>query len=1118
MTVSRMVGYEWQCSGGGHVQKVPIWSILDASERPELITLDTPGLLLAACPACGVKALVDAPLLLIRPGNALPVLLALGSDELDQASSPSSPRLAAMAREDRVGHEPLDGPIIPLPRSLLPLALTRDVAEDCADPDRAAETIRAAGVPEPLADWYTAFLRLVRDTEPQRLAEQALRLLLEVRPPDLPEFLRSHPELGSVAALKIARELASAVPERHRYVPRAQLRLVEDMAVHRPVAEVAVEYLSAIQQTGRQLNEELVELMKHALAHQGPDGIPQARAALQLATALGHGAIEAELSADLAVRMLMVPAPDSSSVENAIGLLRRALSLISDDDPRWSSWAGNLAGAYRSRINGDSADNWEIAHSLFDHACAVADREPDLRRRAIIHTNYGLLLSEHPGGSTPEDLDQAVDHLRIGLQYRSPEINRVDWAYSQLNLGLVYRRRSTGSDLADAEKCYRQGMAYLRPSDNPQLWATLQNNLADVLLVADPADSAGAAASAKAGLRVVDGRHDPVTRARLLWALGRAEDTLHGKLSRPAVTNRRKALQLLSPVQTPDLYRRISGELVDAYGQLGRWQDAADVYADKLIAFNTLYDAQTSVQGRRRVLAGSPTLARWAAYAMARAGRTEEAVEAIENGRARQLSASAARETAHLDRLEAADPYLAGQYRESLAAFRAALSGASHMLTSPDSQQQVSSGESAIQNVLRQIRAIPGFEGFLRPMTVRDIRNAAGGDPVIYLVSAPHGSYALTVMPGQAGPPTVEAEPIPEVTSVDVLRLQMFDYVGDYAPGLLLAQSVDRLRRRKMLPDALDRLIEMQPLVRPVVDVLSRTPSGRVIVVPTGFLGLIPLLATPLPDGNGRVLDDLGEVCFAPSAAAFAACRTRASEHQPERLVGVANPQNSLPRLPGSEAELAAIQTLFESRGSVTCAYGPEPTRSWLLGQVQEATHLHLACHGASEPGNSDGGQLYLAGDTTLTVDDLIDGKLEGCRLAVASACQSGHYSTTGSADEFTGLAAGFLQAGTACAIVSLWHVDDRATAVLMTRLYEILLNPAPGSDQPGPVAALRQARTWLRHVTKKELDDYIKCHLPLADYFKNMDTIPSGLFQVESETKPYSVPQYWAAFTAWGA
>ncbi|HQR66222.1 MAG TPA: CHAT domain-containing protein, partial [Thermoanaerobaculia bacterium] len=56
------------------------------------------------------------------------------------------------------------------------------------------------------------------------------------------------------------------------------------------------------------------------------------------------------------------------------------------------------------------------------------------------------------------------------------------------------------------------------------------------------------------------------------------------------------------------------------------------------------------------------------------------------------------------------------------------------------------------------------------------------------------------------------------------------------------------------------------------------------------------------------------------------------------------------------------------------------------------------------------------------------------------------------------GLARGFLYAGAARVVASLWKVDDVATAELMTRFYEGMLGPARLS----PAAALRAAQAAL--------------------------------------------------------
>ena len=48
--------------------------------------------------------------------------------------------------------------------------------------------------------------------------------------------------------------------------------------------------------------------------------------------------------------------------------------------------------------------------------------------------------------------------------------------------------------------------------------------------------------------------------------------------------------------------------------------------------------------------------------------------------------------------------------------------------------------------------------------------------------------------------------------------------------------------------------------------------------------------------------------------------------------------------------------------------------------------------------------------------------------------------------------------------VLSLWKVDDTATALLMTRFYESLLGRRPGLDRPlSKAEALREAKQWLR-------------------------------------------------------
>jgi len=83
-------------------------------------------------------------------------------------------------------------------------------------------------------------------------------------------------------------------------------------------------------------------------------------------------------------------------------------------------------------------------------------------------------------------------------------------------------------------------------------------------------------------------------------------------------------------------------------------------------------------------------------------------------------------------------------------------------------------------------------------------------------------------------------------------------------------------------------------------------------------------------------------------------------------------------------------------------------------------------------------------------------------------------------------------------------------TALLMTRFYEFL-NLDPDNTSAQPVRALREARTWLRHLTSHQAEQYVQGHPCLAQ------AITSRPSATDSSEPPYAEPQSWAAFTAWG-
>ncbi|MFE3937210.1 CHAT domain-containing protein, partial [Streptomyces goshikiensis] len=110
--------------------------------------------------------------------------------------------------------------------------------------------------------------------------------------------------------------------------------------------------------------------------------------------------------------------------------------------------------------------------------------------------------------------------------------------------------------------------------------------------------------------------------------------------------------------------------------------------------------------------------------------------------------------------------------------------------------------------------------------------------------------------------------------------------------------------------------------------------------------------------------------------------------------------------------------------------------------------------------------------------------------------------------DEVIGLPAGFLQAGAAGVIATLWAVDARATALLVARFYR-----AWRAEGLPPANALRLAQRWLRDSTNGELTAaFPALHRAPAHLADAADLARWG------EGRPYRAPEYWSAFVHVGA
>ena len=108
--------------------------------------------------------------------------------------------------------------------------------------------------------------------------------------------------------------------------------------------------------------------------------------------------------------------------------------------------------------------------------------------------------------------------------------------------------------------------------------------------------------------------------------------------------------------------------------------------------------------------------------------------------------------------------------------------------------------------------------------------------------------------------------------------------------------------------------------------------------------------------------------------------------------------------------------------------------------------------------------------------------------------------------------------AGARSDCLSLWKVDNTATALLMSRFYESLLGKRDGLARPmGKAAALEEAKRWLQNLTAEEaltLMAKISNGVARDARGKNVELKVITDTKVRAkEAKPFAHPKYWAVF-----
>jgi CHAT domain-containing protein len=170
---------------------------------------------------------------------------------------------------------------------------------------------------------------------------------------------------------------------------------------------------------------------------------------------------------------------------------------------------------------------------------------------------------------------------------------------------------------------------------------------------------------------------------------------------------------------------------------------------------------------------------------------------------------------------------------------------------------------------------------------------------------------------------------------------------------------------------------------------------------------------------------------------------------------------SALPRLPYTRQEAEAILALAPLRGR-KAALGFEANRAAAMSEdLIQYRIVHFATHSFLDTTNPELSSIALSmldrqgrpQNGYLRAHEVFNLRL-GAELVVLSGCRTGLGKEV-RGEGLYGMTRGFMYAGSRSVVVSLWDVQDQATARLMSDFYRGLLGP----KRPNAAAALRAAQ-----------------------------------------------------------
>jgi len=805
--------------------------------------------------------------------------------------------------------------------------------------------------------------------------------------------------------------------------------------------------------------------------------------ALSLAVAIGDGRLESGVQTYVGGMYDIL-----GDVGKALDHQQRAVELA-----REQGWRTAEASALSNigKLYNDGAD-WQKALEFYTQALVIFKAIDSKPNQSITLNNIGIAYFQ--AGEPQKALDylqQSLPLLRDDNKYKNSE------AYTLLNIGRVYRRmgenkqaldyfnqaqaiqKETGNRAHEGETLDELGLAYSAEGQHEKALeyhrqaAEIQRSVGNLRREAVALTNLGEAYNR---LEQPDKAIEPLTQSlsilRNIGDLGNAAVALQG-IARAEQKQGNLAdagKHIAESVSLIETVRARSGSLQLRASYRATMERVYELYIDVLMQQH----------------AKNPTR-----------GFDAEALRVSERGRARSLVEKLSE--APIDIRQGIDAALLEKERDLKRVMNAKAQRELQLKSrkgNPEELATLGKELSALEDEYQQVQAAirkssPQYSALTQPqpLGLKEIQQQLDRDTLLleYALGEKR-SYLWVVTPD-----SLKTFELPKAQQIEKIAREALQSLAARS----VVQSVESPAQRRARIAGADAMFEKAAteLSRMILAPASAEfGTKRLVIVADGALQSVPFPALPLAANRPVILDH--EIVSLQSASAFAVQRhnlanrtlapravaviadpvfsvadarfkggaaeapadgpTRRIEHLP----GTGNGQLSIPRLPFTRSEADQILAVAPSNSSMK-VLDFRANRSIATGdELSKYRYVHFATHGYVDTTRSGLSAIVLSlideqgnpQDGFLRTHDIYNLKLPA-ELVVLSACETGlGKAVTGEGLE--GLTRGFMYAGARRVVVSLWNVNDKATASLMQHLYVGMLK-----SNKSPAAALRAAQ-----------------------------------------------------------